>query len=131
MLTGAASWQGTNPLPKGRLDKHHTSGVLFVTYSLLVSMHGAKELPALRAGDLNQNTDARIPRDSRLEQIVHWLSGDVGGAPLIVLDECHKAKNLVAANGARCPQNGCAKYTKCNATSISPISIAVGRDILM
>lgn len=34
-----------------------------------------------------------IRKGSRLEQIIDWLGGDPSGS-LIVLDECHKAKNM-------------------------------------
>jgi hypothetical protein len=40
------------------------------------------------------------PAKSRLRQIAEWLGGaDYKGECLIVLDECHKAKNLVMPNG--------------------------------
>jgi hypothetical protein len=35
---------------------------------------------------------------SRLEQLVSWLGEDKHG-PLVVFDECHRAKNLVNENG--------------------------------
>lgn len=38
-----------------------------------------------------------IPQDSRLAQLVRWLSGTNGrgDTSMIILDECHKAKNLL------------------------------------
>jgi hypothetical protein len=40
------------------------------------------------------------PPGSRLWQIVEWLLGDDDGECMIVLDECHRAKNLVSKAGA-------------------------------
>lgn len=40
-----------------------------------------------------------IQPGSRLHQIVEWLGGQ-GGECMIVLDECHKAKNLMNSKGA-------------------------------
>ena len=34
----------------------------------------------------------------RLRQLIEWLEGAAGGDCLIVLDECHKAKNLLVLN---------------------------------
>lgn len=88
--------QGNATLPKGRIDKHFRQGVLFVTYSLLVS--NAKSMGDENAdGSSNAPIDMAIPAGSRLAQIVDWLKGDE--EPLIILDECHKAKNLVAPGG--------------------------------
>lgn len=42
----------------------------------------------------NQLLEENFPDGSRLTQITDWLGAD-GGECLIVLDECHKAKNLV------------------------------------
>lgn len=46
------------------------------------------------------SADFRIKKGSRLEQIAEWLKGDPAGG-LIILDECHKAKNLVAGGGKK------------------------------
>lgn len=90
------SLQGNASIPKGRIDKHFSQGVLFITYSLLVS--NAKSMAdETTDGTVDTALDPRIPAGSRLAQVVDWLKGDE--APLIVLDECHKAKNLVAAGG--------------------------------
>lgn len=67
-----------------------------MTYSLLVS--NAKSMGDENAdGSSEAPVDAHIPAGSRLAQVVEWLKGD--DAPLIILDECHKAKNLVASGG--------------------------------
>jgi hypothetical protein len=66
-------------LPKGKLEKAFGKrGVLFITYSLIA--HNFK----------------LSPTHSRVGQIVEWLQGDNDGNCFIVLDECHKAKNLVS-----------------------------------
>ena len=88
--------QGSSSIPKGRIDKHFSQGVLFITYSLLVS--NAKGMAdETTDGSVDAALDPRIPAGSRLAQVVDWLKGDE--TPLIILDECHKAKNLVAAGG--------------------------------
>lgn len=88
--------QGNTPIPKGKIEKNFRHGVLFVTYSLLVA--NAKSMGEETTNDpAAMQIDARIPAGSRLAQIVDWLKGDE--AALIVLDECHKAKNLVASGG--------------------------------
>ncbi len=70
--------------------------MLFITYSLLVS--NAKSMAEEATdGTADNALDPRIPAGSRLAQVVEWLKGDE--APLIILDECHKAKNLVASGG--------------------------------
>ena len=87
--------QGNTTIPKGKIEKTFQKGVLFITYSLLVSNAKSmgEETHEGNAGDV----DAKIPVGSRLAQVVEWLKGD--HAPLIILDECHKAKNLVASGG--------------------------------
>lgn len=42
---------------------------------------------------------AAVPLPCRLWQIVEWLAEADDGDVLIVLDECHRAKNLVATEG--------------------------------
>lgn len=87
---------------------------MFITYSLLIA--------SLKKGNLHsvddQNVDTRtasdelpspdalgVNKESRLAQIVNWLRGrDQRGECLIILDECHKAKNLIAKEG----QSSCA-----------------------
>ena len=90
--------QGNASLPKGKLDRHHKEGVLFVTYSLLVSNSKAMKDDVVSTAAEAKQLDSSIPRGSRLEQIVDWLNG-AEDDPLVVLDECHKAKNLIAIGG--------------------------------
>ncbi|BDA48430.1 probable protein strawberry notch homolog 1 [Coccomyxa sp. Obi] len=92
--------QGNTPLPKGNLEKHYSEGVLFVTYSLLVSNTKSMAEPKLPGAEnaADVQNDFRIPKGSRLEQIINWLKGGDGDS-LIVFDECHKAKNLIAVKG--------------------------------
>lgn len=101
--------QGSAGLPKGRIDKLHKHGVMFITYSLLI----ASLKKTLKTVD-EQNADASSwdgsslpdPKDlgvvpgTRLYHVVEWLAGRDGkGNCLIILDECHKAKNLIAKEG--------------------------------
>lgn len=53
---------------------------------------------AAEGGDGASHFD--VQPGSRLHQIVEWLGGQ-GGDCMIVLDECHKAKNLMNSSGAR------------------------------
>ena len=65
----------TGTVPPGNLDSAGwKDGVLFFTYSLLVS-NSAKH-------------------GTRLQQVINWLKRDSSGTPLIIWDECHKAKNF-------------------------------------
>eukprot|EP00798_Chlamydomonas_sp_ICE-L_P014789 gene14789-20839_t len=59
------------------------SGVLFSTYSLLISGKSKLEGNTVEFGD-----------GTRMQQIIDWLGPDFEG--LIVLDEAHKAKNCIA-----------------------------------
>lgn len=79
--------QGNTPLPKGNLERHYSEGVLFVTYSLLVSNTKSMAEPRLPGADkaADVQNDFRIPKGSRLEQIINWLNGGDGDA-LIVRD---------------------------------------------
>ncbi|KAG2496515.1 hypothetical protein HYH03_005339 [Edaphochlamys debaryana] len=129
-------------VPTGPLSRAYPDGgVLFVTYSLLVSKGSYKPPPGARGGrgarggagagrgrgrgrgrgawavldtateDGNTAAEAAVEakRDevrrlfgsgSRLHQLVQWLGGADGrGDCLIILDECHKAKNLLDAAG--------------------------------
>ena len=72
--------QGNTNLPSGNLDKHYGDGVLFVTYSLLISgsAKGGGETHIEGAP-----TDVTIRKGTRLHQIVQWLQGG-DGDPLIV-----------------------------------------------
>lgn len=53
--------------------------MIFITYSLIA--HNFK----------------KTTTGSRLGQIVEWLEGHDDGNCFIILDECHKAKNLVSS----------------------------------
>eukprot|EP00985_Skeletonema_marinoi_P001893 scaffold767_cov144-Skeletonema_marinoi.AAC.11 len=66
-------------LPYGDLTKSHPEGVMFATYSTLISKNRQKQ--------------------TRLDQIVDWCGGeDFDG--LVMFDECHKAKTIeLDANG--------------------------------
>ncbi|KAK9815308.1 hypothetical protein WJX72_001386 [[Myrmecia] bisecta] len=98
--------RSTLPSASVRLDREWPEGVLFVTYSLLISgsRSGGKDDKDMELGDSTQKT-WKIPKGSRLKQIVEWLSGK-GGEPLIIFDECHKAKNLIGAKGKASTQTG-------------------------
>ena len=101
--------QGSHGLPKGRLDKHYREGVMFITYSLLIA--SLKKATLQTVDDQNVDTsngtaDLPDPRQqgvlpgTRLFHVVEWLAGaDRKGECLIILDECHKAKNLIAREG--------------------------------
>jgi hypothetical protein len=72
--------QGNNNLPSGNLDRHYGDGVLFVTYSLLISRS------AKGGGETHIEgapRDFTIRKGTRLHQIVQWLLGG-DGDPLIV-----------------------------------------------
>ena len=101
--------QGSQGLPKGRLDKHYKDGVMFITYSLLIA--SLKKATLQTVDDQNVDTsngtaDLPDPKQqgvlpgTRLFHVVEWLAGaDKKGNCLIILDECHKAKNLIAREG--------------------------------
>ncbi|DBA83686.1 TPA: hypothetical protein ACH3X1_016793 [Trebouxia sp. C0004] len=103
--------QGSASLPKGCIDKVHKQGVMFITYSLLIA--SLKKATLQTVDDQNIDTsngdssDLPDPRaqgvlpGTRLFHVVEWLAGrDRLGNCLIILDECHKAKNLIAKEGA-------------------------------
>ena len=104
--------QGSAGLPKGRIDKHHKNGVMFITYSLLIAslkktlttVDAQNEDMSHRAeDDLPNPKDLGVLPGTRLFQVVEWLAGQDGkGKCLIILDECHKAKNLIAKEGGCC-----------------------------
>ncbi|KAJ3693490.1 hypothetical protein LUZ60_008970 [Juncus effusus] len=76
-----------NKLPYSKLDSKAVgikSGVVFVTYSSLIA-----------SSDRGR---------SRLQQLVQWCGTDFDG--LVVFDECHKAKNLVAESGSQPTRTG-------------------------
>ena len=79
----------------GDLNKMTRSGVVFCTYSLLIQ--GGGRVADLGKDGVDLNALLMKP-GSRLEQLVSWLGEDKHG-PLVVFDECHRAKNLVNENG--------------------------------
>ena len=112
------SVQGSAGLPKGRIDKHYKEGVMFITYSLLIA--SLKKALLQTVDDQNIDTsngagsDLPDPRaqgvlpGTRLFHVVEWLAGrDRQGNCLIILDECHKAKNLIAKEGDRIQPLSC------------------------
>ena len=73
--------QGNSSLPSGNLDKHFEDGVLFVTYSLLISgsAKGASGATKIEGSA----PDVTLRKGTRLYQIVQWLKSGAGD-PLIV-----------------------------------------------
>lgn len=63
-------------------------GVIFSTYSALISMTGASSSSF----------------KSRLEQLIEWCGEDFDGP--IVFDECHRAKNLCPDKGSKSTKTG-------------------------
>ncbi|GAB4819275.1 hypothetical protein N2152v2_006321 [Parachlorella kessleri] len=89
--------RGTENLPPAKKNLPF-DGVLFVTYSMLVSGLRATKKVAKEETEL---TRIDVPTDSRLGQFLRWLEGCRGGSPLVIFDECHKAKNLMPAGGGK------------------------------
>eukprot|EP00899_Mesostigma_viride_P020862 jgi/Mesvir1/28778/Mv09258-RA.2 len=105
--------EGTKSLPfKGKLSEQGIGGgVLFITYSLLVSARAggggaadpapapapAPAAPAETSPPLGvaaqMDTKEFMSPNARFRQILEWLQEDPN--PLIIFDECHKAKNLL------------------------------------
>jgi len=83
------------PLNKFKYDEKITSkangkfkkGCVFSTYSALIS-----------------ETNAKVKFSSRLQQLVHWFGKDYDG--VIILDECHKAKNLMPIGSSKPTKTG-------------------------
>ena len=113
-MTGVLPLQGSASLPKGRIDKVHKQGVMFITYSLLIA--SLKKATLQTVDDQNVDTSNGVSSDlpdpraqgvlpgTRLFHVVEWLAGrDRQGNCLIILDECHKAKNLIAREGDYAP----------------------------
>ena len=92
------------------LSKEYQEGVLFTTYSTLVS---------------------KTQKKSRLDQIISWFGGE-DAEGVIIFDECHKAKNFSAAaeTGSKVAaaviefQNRCpkARIVYASATGISEVN---------
>ena len=87
--------KGNAPMPNGDLDDMTKRGVVFCTYSLLIQGSGKVADLGKEGADLET---LLMKKGSRLEQLVRWLRQDPHG-PLIVFDECHRAKNLVNESG--------------------------------
>ena len=87
--------KNTAAMPRGDLSEHLDSGVVFSTYSLLTQ--GTAKVKKDKYSN-NDEILKMITKNSRLEQFVTWLKEDERG-PLIVFDECHKAKNLYNSGG--------------------------------
>ena len=92
---GTGNWTDVVFLFTGDLNKMTRSGVVFCTYSLLIQ--GGGRVADLGKDGIDLNALLMKP-GSRLEQLVSWLGEDKHG-PLVVFDECHRAKNLVNENG--------------------------------
>eukprot|EP00854_Cymbomonas_tetramitiformis_P016865 gene16865-20036_t len=103
--------QGSSQLPaRGSLRSHGVrQGILFCTYSLLV--HGSGKCttaPTTVPGEEAQGAMDRaalikriICPGSRVSQVVSWLKQERAEDPLIILDECHKAKNLLPVGAGK------------------------------
>ncbi|CAE8584096.1 unnamed protein product [Polarella glacialis] len=88
-LSGLSSW-GYGPITSGRGLDAQGDGVIFTSYSLLVSGKGSS------------SSGPPSPTDSRLGQIIDWLRRGRGGAcGLIALDEAHRAKNVASGGASR------------------------------
>eukprot|EP00892_Ulva_mutabilis_P012185 jgi/Ulvmu1/9339/UM050_0089.1 len=108
--------------PVADLEAEVPRGVVFATYQLLIAgtagvVKQVRELRKLeppvdeaaeaKLGSLEVDpqvaavyTKALEAPQSRFHAIVKWLQGDQSeSGPLIVLDECHKAKNLISDTG--------------------------------
>ena len=83
---------------------------MFITYSLLISSLKKATLQTVddqnidtsngSAPELPDPTAQGVFPGTRLFHVVEWLAGrDRKGNCLIILDECHKAKNLIAREG--------------------------------
>ena len=86
-------------MPKGKLAKLAPTGVVFVTYSLLISGSKTSRQNAIEANNDSHDLElVHYPHGSRLRQLYDWLKhGDQD--VLIVFDESHKAKNLQGDKG--------------------------------
>ena len=75
---------------------------MFMTYSLLI--HGAGNAKGARSfqgkGRQEDAVSLILKKGSRVAQLVNWLREEKDEDPLIIFDECHKAKNLLPKDGA-------------------------------
>ena len=83
-------------LPGGSLEKLAEEGVMFCTYSLLI--HGSGKVANMAGKGCVTDHGSLFKSGSRLKQLIDWLAKDPHG-PLVVFDECHKAKNLINESG--------------------------------
>ena len=91
--------QEKDAMPRGKLAKLAPNGVIFVTYSLLVSGSKTSSQEAIEANNVSHDLQlVHYPHGSRLRQIVDWLKHGLEDV-LIVFDESHKAKNLQVDKG--------------------------------
>ncbi|VDO24443.1 unnamed protein product [Haemonchus placei] len=72
----------------GKENGNIKKGVIFATYSSLIG----------------ECRGARVKYRSRLKQLIQWFGVDYDG--VIILDECHRAKNLVPSTGAKPTKTG-------------------------
>ncbi|ETN78639.1 helicase protein [Necator americanus] len=72
----------------GKENGNIKKGVIFATYSSLIG----------------ECRGARAKYRSRLKQLIQWFGVDYDG--VIILDECHRAKNLVPTTGAKPTKTG-------------------------
>ncbi len=94
--------QEKDALPKGNLAKLAPKGVIFITYSLLISGAKTKSQDTIQANnDIRDLSHEHYPKTSRLRQLVDWLQADQNGRKntMVVFDESHKAKNLLIDKG--------------------------------
>ena len=72
-------------------------GVLFASYSLLIQRRGKAAAAAAAAAQSDEGGEMAV---TRFDQVVGWLQSSddrCDGGGLIVLDEAHRAKNLLSA----------------------------------
>ena len=83
---------------------------MFITYSLLIASLKKATLQTIDDQNVDTSNGAAttlpdpkaqgVLPGTRLFQVVDWLAGsDRTGNCLVILDECHKAKNLIAREG--------------------------------
>ena len=86
--------QGNSSLPQGKLEKHFGEGVLFVTYSLLIS-------GSSKGSNSTEHVEGAAPavtikKGTRMYQIVQWLQGGEGDPLIVRLLPCLLTVHVVA-----------------------------------
>ncbi len=81
--------QGNSSLPQGNLDTHFGEGVLFVTYSLLIS--GSVKGGSATVKVEGAAPDVMLRKGTRLHQIVQWLSNGDGDPLIVRVSSLHSA----------------------------------------